>query len=138
MGTCAVAPASVILCGARRLDPASLLAQQGESFVRLLVEDVTLRNTDTPWGIDVSIRWKTGAVSRHRAQRVLPHPQTTTPEVVARIEELYRDKTDREVAEILQAEGHRSGYGKVFTAKRVTHIRSRRGMKKRRKRRPIP
>lgn len=103
---------------------------QRKQLVRLLIEDVTVRNIDAPWSIEVAIRWKTGTVSRHRAERVITHPQTTAPKVVARIKELHRDKIDREIAEILNAEGHRSGLNREFNAEIVAHIRQSQGLKK--------
>ena len=104
---------------------------QRKQLLRLLIEDVALRNVEDPWSTEVAIHWKTGAVSRHMARRVVPHPQTTAPEVVARIRELYREKTDLETAQILNEEGLKSGYGKPFTVGGVAHLRERGGMKKR-------
>lgn len=103
---------------------------QRKKLLRLLIEDVTLRNVDDPWSTEVAIRWKTGVVSRHRAERVQPHPQTTSPEVVTRIQELHLTMSDREVADVLNAEGHRSGYGKKFKNRHVYYIRRARGMTK--------
>ncbi len=105
---------------------------QRKQLVRLLIEDVTLRAVDEPWRVDVSIRWQTGVVSRHEARRTHPHPQTTPPEVVARIESLYVDHTDRQIVEILNAEGYRTGRGRRFTVAGVSHVRARRNMVKHR------
>ena len=33
---------------------------QRKAIVRLLIEDVTLRNNDEPRGIDVAVHWRTG------------------------------------------------------------------------------
>jgi len=101
---------------------------QRKQIVRLLVEDVTLRSVDVPWTIDVAVRWRTGAVSRHQAERPRSHAWTTAPEVIARIRDLIPGKTDREIAEILNAEGYRSGTGGSFTADRVCSLRLRRGL----------
>jgi len=103
---------------------------QRKEVLRLLVDDVTLVNADDPWSVTVTVRWKTGASTRHAARRVLPHPQTTTPEVLARIEALYTTHTDREIAARLNAEGLRGGYGKPFTEGMVAHLRGRRALKK--------
>jgi hypothetical protein len=103
---------------------------QRKEVLRLLIEDVTVTNVDVPWSIAVGIHWKTGTLSHHQAQRPLPHPQTTAPAVITRIQALYQTNTDAQTAERLNAEGHRSGYGKPFTAERVAHIRTRRGWKK--------
>ena len=53
-----------------------------------------------------------------------------------RIEELLADKRDREIAEVLNAEGHRTGYGHPVTASRVASLRLRRGMTRAR-RKPV-
>jgi len=103
---------------------------QRKEVLRLLIEDVTLANVDEPWSISVAIRWKTGALTRHRAKRLLRHPQTTAPEVIARIETLWKENTDAEIATVLNAEGHQSGYRKPFTPGMIAHLRNRRGLKK--------
>jgi DNA invertase Pin-like site-specific DNA recombinase len=101
---------------------------QRKQIVRLLIEDVTLRNVDVPWGIEVAVRWRTGMVTRYTAKRPERHPWTTRPEAVERIEQLLAEKDDEEIAEILNAEGHRSGYRHEFTAGRVASLRLRRGL----------
>jgi len=78
----------------------------------------------------VKIHWKTGFVSQHQAERVKQWPHTTTSDVIDRIEQLYLKHTDQEVADILNKEGYRSGYGRRFTVHCVSHIRHRRGLKK--------
>jgi len=108
-------------------------ASQKKEIVRLLVEDVTLLNRDEPWEIELAIRWETGVVSRHRAERPKRHPQTTSEDVVRRIEALYREKTDAEIAAILNAEGHTSGTGRLFTVGSVAHLRRSRGWWKHRR-----
>jgi hypothetical protein len=109
---------------------------QKKEILRLLVHDVTLMNEDDPWSVRVSIRWRTGVVSQHRADRPRRHPQETSPEVLKRIEELYPQKMDKEIAAILNAEGHRSGKGLAFTDQRVTYVRNKRGWMKRKRRGP--
>ncbi len=101
---------------------------QRKQIVRLLVEDVTLHNVDLPYGIDVAIRWRTGKVTRHVAERPQRHAWATRPEAVGRIEELLADKDDQEIAQMLNDEGHRTGYDNPFTANRVASVRLRRGL----------
>ena len=103
---------------------------QRKELLRILVEDVTLRNRQDPWSVEVAIRWKTGLVSRHLAERVQLRPHTTHPDVVARIEQLWSGHTDRQIAAILNAEGYRSGFGHRFTEACIIHLRHRRGLKK--------
>lgn len=105
---------------------------QRKKLLRFLIEDVTLLNQDDPWGVSVKIHWKTGAVSQHTAERVKPFPHTTDPAVIDRIEQLYLNHTDREVANLLNKEGYRSGYGNDFTVASISHIRHRKGFRKHR------
>lgn len=105
---------------------------QRKEIVRLLIEDVTLRLTDEPWSILVAIHWKTGTVSEHRAERVQLHPQTTNPVVVERVATLSKQRglSDKQIAEILNAEGHRTASGKPFIAERIEHVRASRGLRR--------
>ncbi|MFC1672315.1 recombinase family protein [Planctomycetota bacterium] len=96
-----------------------------KEILRTVIEDVTCRNQDDPWCVEVSIRWKSGTVTRHRAERVKKYPHTTAPEIIARIAELAGEKTDREIATVLNQEGYRSGYRNEFTLSAVTHLRKR-------------
>jgi DNA invertase Pin-like site-specific DNA recombinase len=103
---------------------------QRKQLLRILIEDVTLCNQDDPWSVLIKIHWKTGLVSQHRAERVKQWPHTTTSDVIDRIEQLYLNHTDQEVADLLNKEGYHSGYGNRFTVHCVSHIRHRRGLKK--------
>ncbi len=103
---------------------------QKKEIARLLIADVTLTNREDPWQIEVAIRWKTGVVSRHTAERPQVHPQTTPEEVLQRIEALYREKTDAEIVAILASEGHRSGTGRPINVGMVAHLRRSRGWRK--------
>jgi len=105
---------------------------QRKQVFRLLIDDITLRRRDEPWSIEVAIRWKTGAVTRHDAPRRAPHPQTTAAQTVARVQELMENKTDGEIATALGQEGHRTGTGRPFDARNVCSLRRSRGLKKRR------
>ena len=102
--------------------------EQRKELLRLLIEDVTLRKNDAPRCVEVSIHWKTGAVTRHRAERVQRQPHKTTSEVQARVEELWKEKTDKEIAAILNEEGYRSGYRKPFNKYSVERIRRGKGL----------
>ena len=91
-----------------------------------------MQNQDVPWSVAVAIRWQTGFVSRYQAERVHPHPHTTDSKVIDRIKQLYTSNIDREIAEILNNEGYRSGYGNLFTQNRITRLRNRQGIRKQR------
>lgn len=103
---------------------------QRKQLVRFLIEDVTLRAIEEPWSIEVVIRWKSGTVSRHRAQRLHPRPHTTSEKVIERIKDLMPEMTDYEIADRLNSEGYRSGYGRRFTTSGIAHIRNKRGLRK--------
>ena len=92
--------------------------------------DVTLRKNDEPWCIEAAIQWKTGVVTHHHAERLVRNPHKTTEEVVARVRDLRETKTDKQIAEILDREGYRSGYSKRFNEGSVERIsRSKRMIK---------
>ena len=102
--------------------------EQRKELLRLLIEDVTLRNNDEPWCIEIGIQWKTGVVTQHQAERLVSNPHKTTAEVLTRVGELWETRTDREIAEILNREGRRSGYSKRFNERSIERIRRSKGM----------
>jgi hypothetical protein len=102
--------------------------RQRKEIVRILIEDVTLRKIEEPRALEVTIRWKSGLTTRHHAERCRLHPCSTNPETVQRIRELAPTHTDQDAAEILNAEGHRTGHGLPFTAPRLQHQRVRLGL----------
>ena len=91
-------------------------------MVRLLVEDVTLTQTDT---LLAQVRFK-GGVSR---SLTLPRPHSawqmrqTRPEIVAEIDRLLTDYTDKEIAVQLNERGWLSGEGRSFAPHIVANIR---------------
>jgi DNA invertase Pin-like site-specific DNA recombinase len=97
---------------------------QRKQILRMLVEDVTLTNKEDPWCVHVVIHWKTGTASFHQADRVAYRPYKTSPEVVGRIQKLYQEHTDKEIAQILNEEGFKPGYSPLFNAVVVRKIRS--------------
>lgn len=93
-------------------------------MVRLLIEDVTMiRGAE----LTAHVRFRGGA-SR---TLTLPLPPTsadlrrTDPAVVERIDQLLDEHIESEIAEILNAEGRRTGTGLPFTRDRVLNIRRR-------------
>jgi len=91
-------------------------------LLRLLIEDVTLCNQDETWCVSVKIHWKTGLVNEHRAEQVKSFSHTTDPDVVDRIKQFCLSHTDRQIADLLNIEGYRSGYSNDFTAGSIAHI----------------
>jgi DNA invertase Pin-like site-specific DNA recombinase len=91
-------------------------------MVRLLVEDVTLHKTDS---IHLHVRFRGGQT--HSLVVAIPptswQARQTRPDTVKTLDQLLDTHTDTEVAEALNADGHRSGENKPFTAGIVVHVR---------------
>ena len=92
-------------------------------MVRLLIEDVTLIKRDE---ITALVRFRGGATTSLE----LPLPlnawqgRTTPPHVVAKVDELLAQRTDGEVAELLNQCGLRTGADAPFTSNAVKWVRS--------------
>lgn len=92
-------------------------------LLRLLVKDVTLTKQATT--IRVAVRWQTEVCTTLE----VPRPprscdaRRTPVAVVERIRVLAAEHTDRQLAELLNAEGWKSGRGGLFTATKVQWIR---------------
>jgi len=91
-------------------------------MLRLLLEDVTLIRDRK---IKIHIRWKGGKTTI--LEQPLPLNASSryrTPQaVVEMIRALTPEKTDQQIADILNARSLRSGYNQPFTARRVNRIR---------------
>ena len=91
-------------------------------MVRLLVDDVTLHKTDR---IHLHVRLR-GGQTRSLAIAIPPtswQARQTRPDTVNALDRLLNTHTDAEVADALNAAGHRSGENKPFTAGIVVHLR---------------
>jgi recombinase/recombinase-like zinc beta ribbon protein len=91
-------------------------------MVRLLVEDVTLIQTDT---LLAQVRFKGGAtrsLTLVRPQSAWQLRQTRT-EIVAEIDRLLTEHTESEIATQLNERGSSSGTGGLFTPRIVANIR---------------
>jgi DNA invertase Pin-like site-specific DNA recombinase len=102
-------------------DPATPQRER-KRIARLLIEDVTIVKTDR---IHLHVRFRGGQTT----SMAIPLPLTawqarqTEPEVLALLDQLLDDHTDADIAELLNAAGHRSGVGKPFTRTIVLHLR---------------
>ena len=91
-------------------------------MARLLIDDVTLAKTDQ---IHLHVRFRGGQTT----SLTIPIPPTgwkarqTDPDTFALLDRLLDDHTDAEVADALNAAGHRSGEHKAFTRLIVLHLR---------------
>ena len=94
-----------------------------KQLLRFLIKDVTLTKRDSD--INLVVRWQTGTCT----PLTVPRPprsydaHRTHPDVVARVRELAIDHTDRDIAAILNNEGHTSGFGGSFTESKVQWVR---------------
>ena len=105
-------------CGPTRTPP----QRDRKRMVRLLVDDVTLHKTDR---IHLHVRLR-GGQTRSLAVAIPPtswQARQTRSDTVKALDRLLDTHTDAEVAETLNAEGHRSGESKPFTAGIVVHVR---------------
>lgn len=97
--------------------------RERKRMARLLIEDVTLllRTTD----VAVNVRFKGGATRSLSVPRPKPAwlVRKTSPEVIAAIDHLLDDHTDREIANLLNERGLKSGEGKPFHALMVARVR---------------
>jgi DNA invertase Pin-like site-specific DNA recombinase len=102
-------------------DPATPQRER-KRMTRMLIEDVTLTKTDQ---IHLHVRFRGGQTT----SLTTPIPPTawqarqTDPDVLAQLDRLLDDHTDAEVADALNAAGHRSGEGKAFTRLIVLGLR---------------
>jgi len=97
-------------------------ARERKRMLRLLIEDVTLLKADK---ITVHVRLRGGALRTLVVEPPVPIAQIRKPkpEVVAEIDRLLNNHCDREVAEILNQQGHRTWQDQPYTFKKVAWIR---------------
>jgi hypothetical protein len=104
---------------ARLWNDAGTRDQDRKRIARLLLEDVTLSRSRE--GLTAHVRFKGGTCESIRVGAPKPAWELvrTNPEVIRLIDELLNEYTAREVAELLNARGLKSGKGKSFTRERV-------------------
>ncbi|MDQ2694915.1 MAG: recombinase family protein [Pseudomonadota bacterium] len=105
-------------------------ARERKRLVRLLIEDVTLRK-DRQYS--VHLRFKTGrtqTLSLPLAKNGWQRHQTD-PALIAQIDCLLEDYTEAQVAERLNAQGHRCGMGGAFHVRSVARLRKAYSLKSR-------
>ena len=94
-----------------------------KQLLGFLIKDVCLTRTETT--IEMAIRWRTEACTLLN----VPRPKRscdarrTDPAALARVRELAAEVTDRQIAEILNQEGFRSGTERCFTKSMIIWIR---------------
>lgn len=92
-------------------------------MARLLLEDVTLRREQDCL---VQLRFKGGATHELRLPlaKTAAQLRKTSPEVVARMDQLLDEHTETKVAQILNQEGWRSGQGHEFTTRLLRKVQA--------------
>jgi hypothetical protein len=102
-------------------DP-SVEPRERKRMLRLLIEDVTLLKADI---ITVQVRLRGGATRRLVLPKPVPIAQIrkVKPVIVAEIDRLLDHHCDREIAEILNRNGHRTWQNQPFTLKKVAWTR---------------
>jgi DNA-binding transcriptional regulator YiaG len=103
-------------------DP-SIEPRERKRMLRLLIEDVTLRKTDV---ITVQVRLRGGATRTLVRPKPVPIAQIrkVKPTIVMEIDRLLDHHCDREIAEILNSNGHRTWQNQPFTLKKVAWTRA--------------
>jgi hypothetical protein len=97
--------------------------RERKRMTRLLIEDVTLVKTSQ---IHLHIRLRGGQTT----SLTIPIPpqawqaRQTSPGTLAALDRLLDENTDKETAQQLNLDGHRSGEGKPFTARIVHELRT--------------
>jgi len=102
-------------------DP-ELEARERKRMLRLLIEDVTLIKADK---ITAHVRLRGGATRTLTVDRPLPMARIrkNKPQVVADVDVLLNEHGDREVAEILNQQGHRTWQDQPYAARRIGYMR---------------
>ena len=97
-------------------------AVERKRMLGLLIEDVTLAGGPS---IEVHVRWRGGRTQSLSVTKPRPIALIRkTPDIVVKlIDELLESSTDQQVAERLNALGHRNWKGESFTPKKVTTVR---------------
>ena len=105
-------------------------ARERKRMLRLLIEDVTLQRTDQ---ILAHVRFRGGATKTLELGRPLPAwaLRQTSTQVVAAVDKLIAHHTDKEIAQILNERGMRSGEGRALHRLMVRRIRLAYGLKSR-------
>lgn len=107
--------------------------REKKRMVRLLIEDVTLHKGEE---LTVQVRYRGGTTTTLHLPLQLPYCQSskTKPEVVVEVDRLLDHHTGREIVDLLNERGFRSGGDRPFNLGIVKHIRNGYGLKPRRQR----
>ena len=93
-------------------------------LLRCLIQDVTLDRFSKPSVSIIHVRWQTNTTTTVEVDRP-PPGAWTPPRAMRRIRELAPHHPDDQIAEMLNAEGLRTGKGLSWTTSRVEKVRKR-------------
>jgi DNA invertase Pin-like site-specific DNA recombinase len=96
-------------------------------LLRCLIQDVTLDRFSEPGMSIIRVRWQTNTTTTIQVDRP-PPGAWTPPRAMRRIRELAPHHPDDQIAEMLNAEGLRTGKGLSWTTSRVEKVRKRQGI----------
>jgi DNA invertase Pin-like site-specific DNA recombinase len=104
--------------------------RERKRMLRLLLEDVTLLKGEE---LIVHVRFRGGATKTLTLPRPLPawKIRQSSEELIAQIDRLLDDHTDKEIADLLNAKGFRSGEGKTLDRLKIHQLRHGYGLKSR-------
>jgi DNA invertase Pin-like site-specific DNA recombinase len=105
-----------------------------KKIIRYLIEDVTLLKDET--GITAHVRFKGGTTETIRLPKPLKSYETWTTSklVLDFLDEQAENHTKKELAELLNANGFKSGMGEIFTPRLVLNIMTSHSIKSKRQR----
>lgn len=101
-------------------DPATS-PKDRKRLLRTLISDITVLADDPAGQVRIGVRWHAGATDLITTNR--RGPDRTPPEAVDLARELGPWQTDPELADSLNARGHRTGKGRPYDVKAVRWIR---------------
>ena len=113
-------------------------AKDRKRMIRLLIKDITVEKILNPKKLILHIRWQGGANEDihcdlpRRIQDRIRYPK----KFVSRIRELARDRTNAQIATVLNQEGLKSSTGKPFTPSMISWMRFKHGIPSPRLKRP--
>jgi len=113
-------------------------AKDRKRMIRLLIKDITVEKILNPKKLILHIRWQGGAIEDihcdlpQRIQDKIRYPD----KFVCRIRELARDRTNAQIATVLNQEGLKSSTGKPFTPSMISWMRFKHGIPSPRLKRP--
>jgi len=119
---------------ARIWDSQNVSFKDKKRMIRLLVEDVTIKNSGKK--VITNIRFKTGTSKTLAIEKKLPicEVRKTRKNIVRQVDELTENYTPSEIADILNEKGYRAWNGNLFNLRTISRIIRTYGIKNRHRR----